>query len=191
MPLEIKFTLSDADLRQFQDIVDESRSAMNKQHPAEQIEAAARDLIRKARDGELPEFVAERMRKLDVVINMIKDDEWQLNEEECRRVLSVLAYLCEPEDLIPDHIPVLGYLDDAIYAEIVLSELQNEIALYQEFCGFRDTEEARRRQLGENIKVGREEWLADKRVTLHAKMRKRRFSTGTTGTWRMRLWKTP
>ncbi len=189
MPLEIKITLSDDDLRQFQDIVDESRSAMDKQQTPEQIQAAVRDLICKARAGELPEFVAEHIRKLDVVINMINDEEWQLDEEDRRRILSALAYLCEPEDLIPDHIPVLGYLDDAIYGEIVLGELRNEISLYREFCNFRDTEEARRQTLGENIKVGREEWLADKRATLHRKMRKRRMGTGMTGTWRMRLWK--
>jgi uncharacterized membrane protein YkvA (DUF1232 family) len=191
MPLEIKFTLSDADIRQFQDIVDKSRSATNKRQTPEQIEAAARDLIRKARAGELPEFVAIRMQKLEAVINMINDEEWQLNEEECHRVLGVLAYVCEPEDLIPDHIPVLGYLDDAIYAQIVLGELRNEISLYLEFCEYRDTEEERRRKLGEDTKVGREEWLADKRASLHGKMRKGRMSTGMTGTWRMRLWKTP
>jgi len=191
MPLEIKFTLSDADIRQFQDIVDKARSAMDKQQTPEQIEAAARALIRQARAGELPEFVAIRMQKLEAVINMINDEEWQLDEEERRLVLSVLAYVCEPEDLIPDHIPVLGYLDDAIYAQIVLGELRNEISLYLEFCAYRDTEEARRRRLGEDVKVGREEWLADKRASLHGKMRKGRMSTGMTGTWRMRLWKTP
>ncbi len=191
MPLEIKFTLSDADIRQFQDIVDKSRSATNKRQTPEQIEAAARDLIRKARAGELPEFVAIRIQKLEAVINMINDEEWQLNEEECHRVLGVLAYVCEPEDLIPDHIPVLGYLDDAIYAQIVLGELRNEISLYLEFCEYRDTEEKRRRKLDEDTKVGREEWLADKRASLHGKMLKGRMATGMTGTWRMRLWKTP
>jgi uncharacterized membrane protein YkvA (DUF1232 family) len=187
MPLEIKLTLSDDDLKRFQVIVDEARSATNKQHSATQIEAAATKLIKESHNGEMPEFVAQRMRRLDDVICMINDEEWQLNEEERRQVLSALDYLCDPEDLIPDHIPVLGFLDDVIYAEIVLGELRNEISLYQEFRGFRNAEEARRKKRGEDVKVGREEWLADKRAELHAKMRKRRMSSGWTGSWRIRL----
>lgn len=188
MPLEITFTLSDHDLSRFQAIVDKARAAMDEEQTAEQIEAAARELIRVSRDDELPDFIAERLQKLDIVINMINDEEWQLSEAERRQVLSALAYLCDPEDLIPDHIPGIGYLDDAIYTEIVLGELQNEISLYQEFCGFRTAEEARREKRGDDIKVGREEWLADKRAALHAKMRKRRLLPGGRGNWRMRLW---
>jgi uncharacterized membrane protein YkvA (DUF1232 family) len=188
MPLEIKFTLSDTDLERFQAFVDKARNAMDADQSADQIEAAARDLIRATRNDELPEFVAERMEKLDVVISMINDEEWQLSKAERHQVLGALAYLCEPEDLIPDDIPGIGYLDDAIYAEIVLSELHNEISLYQEFCDFRTAEEARRDKRGEDVKVGREEWLADKRTALHAKMRKRRLLPGRRGNWRMRLW---
>lgn len=187
MPLEVTFTLSDDDLDRFQEIVDKARSAVASEQTAAEIEAAARELIDSTDNDHLPEFIAERMRKLRLVIDMINDKEWKLSDAERKQVLSALAYLCDPHDIIPDHIPGLGFLDDAIYAEIVLRELQTEISLYKEFCEYRTTEEARRESLGEDVRVGREEWLAKKRSALQTKMRKRRVAEGGRRSWR--LWR--
>ncbi len=186
MPLDITFTLSDQDLDHFQGIVDKAKSAMEGGESNASIEAAARALISDAKSTDLPEFIADRLTKLEVVINMVSDEEWRLSEEERNRVLGALVYFCDPEDLIPDHIPGLGFLDDAIYVEIVIRELSAEIESYEEFCQFRSAEEARRKETGADPHVEREEWLADKRAALHARMRKRRRVYSGGGGWRLR-----
>jgi len=186
MPLDITFTLSDQDLEHFQGIVDKAKSAMEGGESNASIEAAARQLIEDAKSTDLPEFIGDRLTKLEVVINMVGDAEWQLSEEERNRVLGALVYFCDPEDLIPDHVPGLGFLDDAIYVEIVIRELSAEIESYEEFCTFRAGEEARRNEKGEDPHVEREEWLADKRAALHARMRKRRRGGTGGGGWRLR-----
>ena len=83
----------------------------------------------------------------------------------------------------------LGFLDDAIYVELIIRELKAEIDSYEEFCQFRNAEEKRRVEQGIDPHVEREEWLADKRATLHNTMRKRRASRrsgGSSGGWRLR-----
>jgi len=185
MPLDITFTLSDQDLNHFQAIVDKAKSAMQDSATAEAIEAAARQLITDAKTSDLPEFIDDRLAKLEVVINMVSDQEWKLSDEDRNRVLGALVYFCDPEDLIPDHIPGLGFLDDAIYVELVIRELKNEIESYEEFCKFRVAEEIRRAEKGMDPHVEREEWLADKRAALHARMRKRRMTSSSGGGWRL------
>lgn len=181
MPLDITFTLSDQDLQHFQEIVDRAKSAMASGTDAAQIEASSRKLIEDARKAEMPDFIRARLVKLETVINMANDDEWQLSDDERNRVLGALVYFCDPEDMIPDSVPGLGFLDDAIYVELILRELKNEIESYEEFCAFRTAEEQRRIDRGLDPHVEREAWLADKRATLHARMRRRRRSGGGGG----------
>ena len=154
MPLDITFTLSDSDLDHFQAIVDQAKTAMESDENAANIEAAARQLITEAKSTDLPGFIDDRLSKLSVIIDMVGDDEWQLSDEERRRVLGALVYFCDPEDLIPDHIPGLGFLDDAIYVELVIRELKAEIESYEEFVAFRAAEESEPRAIENSKKPG-------------------------------------
>jgi uncharacterized membrane protein YkvA (DUF1232 family) len=181
MPLDITFTLSDQDLQHFQTIVDRAKSAMESGTDASQIEAAARKLIIDAKKADMPDFISERLVKLETVINMANDEEWRLTDDERKRVLGALVYFTDPEDMIPDSVPGLGFLDDAIYVELILRELRAEIDSYEEFCAYRSAEEQRRIDKGLDPHVERESWLADKRATLHARMRRRRRGGGGGG----------
>jgi len=187
MPVEISFTLSDEDLQHFQSIVDKSRTAVEDDANLAKIESAAAKLVEDARESDMPEFIRERLLKLQVLLNMVNDSEWQLTDEERRQIIAALVYFCDPEDVIPDHIPGIGFLDDALYAEVVIRELTDEIASYEEFCQFRLAEENRRRASGQDPHVGREEWLADKRAVLHSRMRSRRSSRRSSGAWSVKL----
>ncbi len=139
----------------------------------EEILSAATGLLEEVRTAKVPDFIGQRLEKLETMISMVTDPEWQLPEKETTRALNALAYFGEPEDLIPDHIPGLGFLDDAIMVELVVRELKHEIEAYEDFCRFRDREEARRTDT-DAADLTREAWLTTRRQELHSRMRRRR-----------------
>lgn len=192
MAITISFELSDQDVQHFISMAKEAQAAVEKQGKldAEAITAATQRLLDEAGDlSGVPGFIAERLRKLQVLVSMITDSEWQLPAEDLKRVLSAMAYFAEPQDLIPDRVPGIGFLDDAIMVELVVATLDPEIQSYGEFCEFRKAEEQRRRNAGQDPHVGREDWLADQRAVLHLRMRTRRNAMESEPSgWRVRLW---
>ncbi len=173
MTLRVTFDLSNKDLAHFRTIMREARDAA-KDLGDEAIIESASGLLKQVDEarGSLPEFVTVRLGKLRTMINMVTDEEWRIPAVERSRVLNALAYFAEPEDLIPDHIPGLGFLDDAIMVELVVRELRHEIEAYEDFCAFREDEE-KRRGADAQTPEEREQWLAKRRKRLHERMRRR------------------
>jgi uncharacterized membrane protein YkvA (DUF1232 family) len=122
----------------------------------------------------VPHFIEERLDKLKIMIQMLKDHEWRLPGAESTRVLNALAYFTEPEDLIPDHIPGVGFLDDAIMVELVVRELKHEIEAYRDFCDFRATQQPKAGIKRKTTDVTRDQWLDKRRDELQSRMRRRR-----------------
>jgi uncharacterized membrane protein YkvA (DUF1232 family) len=178
MPLQISFELSDRDLEHFNNAIKAATFSAGSKS-AEEVTAAAGKLLEEATNLQLPDFIYERLDKLDALIAMLRDEGWALPEEDRQRVLSALVYFADPKDIIPDNVPVLGYFDDAIAIELCVRELRHELDAYEEFCDFRQTEAERR---GMNpATVGRAEWLAARRDELQDRMHRQRsrdFGTG-------------
>jgi uncharacterized membrane protein YkvA (DUF1232 family) len=170
MGLRVTFELDDNDLRHFRLIMQQARTTAARIAP-EDIVATAEQLLTSIGPDGAPAFVVERLKKLRLLIDMLKDIEWRLPQAEANRVLNALAYFAEPEDLIPDSIPGLGYLDDAIMIELICRELKHEIEAYQDFCDYRTRT---RQNSGRNTRVSRDDWLENRRAELQSRMRRRK-----------------
>ena len=170
MSLRISFELDEDDLKHFRLIMHEARQAASRL-PPEDIVAAAEQLLADVEMSTAPGFIVDRLRNLKLMIRMISDIEWRLPHQEAARVLNALAYFAEPEDLIPDNIPGLGFLDDAIMIELVVRELKHEIEAYRDFCDYRDRLV---HEQGRSARISREGWLDNRRKALQGRMRRRR-----------------
>lgn len=171
MSISLNFELNDRDLEHFKDAMEKAKKAANGKSVQEIIDCAAK-LLSDAQKVQIPDFIKERLLHLDDMIAMARDEAWALSGEDRDRVLSALTYFCDPDDVIPDHVAVLGYLDDAIMIELSVRELRHELDAYDEFCDFRQNQ-AQRRGL-EADKVGRADWLDARREELVERMHRRR-----------------
>lgn len=168
--MRISFDLSDRDLRYFKRKMREIQDSRGRSES--KIIEAASDLMAEIRDSESPDFVKERVGKLEIMIRMLEDKEWMLGGTDRKRVVNAMTYFAEADDLIPDSIPGIGFLDDAIMVELVFQELQPEIEAYEDFRQFVATQEKRRGKNEDD--VTREHWIDGRRKQLHARMRRRR-----------------
>ena len=173
MPLKVTFELSDKDLRHFKQVMKDARAKAQSRPEAKLIQSA-KELLDHVRDAEMPEFVRERLLQLEVMTAMLEDDEWALEGQDRERVTSALAYFDEPLDLIPDHVPGFGFLDDAVMVELVVLELKHDIEAFEDFCAYRKSEEKRRGRSDDE--VTRAQWIGSRRKQLHQRMRRRRRS---------------
>jgi hypothetical protein len=170
MPFRLSFNLRDDDLRHFEEVAQQTQ-AIARQQPAEAIIAAAREVLEGGEGAHVASFVRERFARLRAMIDMASDAEWQPRDEDRQRVLNALA--CFGAPAAGSDSPGVGLLDRGIMIELVSRDLEHDLEAYQAFCKFRDSL-AKRRRPGANQDEQREQWLAQKRTELHARMRERR-----------------
>lgn len=192
MSLDISITLSDSDLKQFAEA--RNRRAEEAKNKADTLDAAAivgsaRSLLEEIRSKSLPDFVKSRLKHLETVIAMVEDVGFGLPEPDRDNALAALAYFSSPDDLVPDDVPVLGFLDDAIVIELCARELQHEIEAYCDFRNWRDNEATRRGESKAGLMLNRVEWAEARRIETIERMHRRRNESYTGGTWSPVLFK--
>jgi uncharacterized membrane protein YkvA (DUF1232 family) len=181
MAMKISFELTDRDLQFFRKALKQSRDAVRDAEDIEIIDAI-RDVLDEIRQADpLPDFVGKRIPELESLLSMLTDDEWQLPEEDRERLLATFVYFADPEDILPDDIPVIGYLDDVIIIELVVRELFHVREAYDDFCRFR--EEFEKTTDSGVDPVIRRDRLDRRRQQLHQRMRRRSAQQKKSSLW--------
>jgi uncharacterized membrane protein YkvA (DUF1232 family) len=168
MPTRIVLELSDEDLDYYRRVMDAFWRRNAKRAEKELVEGARR-LLKQATKAKAPEYVQSRLDELRLLIAMLDDSEWPLEDADRQRIVAAVGYFAVPKDMIPDKIPGLGFLDDALMAELVIRELKHELDGYRDFCQYRENEQ----ELRGKTKATRAEWLAAKRRQIFLRIRRR------------------
>ena len=96
-------------------------------------------------------------------------------------VLATFVYFGDPEDVIPDAIPAIGYLDDIIMVELLLRDLKHVREAYVDFRRYRreyDRKHGKRRDA-----ATRKQRLETKRRSLHGRMKRRQARDKLPALW--------
>jgi uncharacterized membrane protein YkvA (DUF1232 family) len=140
---KVSFTLDASDVAYFRKLY---RTAKQHSSPEDRpkILAEVGDLVSRVRSAKkTSSFVIEAIEILEDLIQMLEDKDYAVPKGVADRALAALAYFANPEDMIPDHIPGLGFLDDAIMMKIVEDDFKHELWAYRKFRKFRDGAEQR------------------------------------------------
>ena len=132
---------------------------------ADQVVTAARELNQGSDQAE-PPCIAQRIRRAETVAEMVADTTWMSTSASDTALPArlVAEYLQGPESLIPDWLPQIGRLDDAIVLEAAWPHLAGEVDGYLDFRRLRRIEADLRGCTEEDFRFDRKDWLQERQV---------------------------
>ncbi|HET6588387.1 MAG TPA: YkvA family protein [Oleiagrimonas sp.] len=135
--MRIILELEATDLEHFEQAMERANHAV-RQIDEHDIVEAAKHALDHLPLADVPAYVRQRLQQAQRLLAMIEDDAWALPMPERGQVLRTLAYVADPEDLVADHIQVIGLLDDAIMLELLLRDQRHALDAWRDFCAFRN-----------------------------------------------------
>lgn len=98
-----------------------------------------------------------RLHRIEELRVMLDDADWDADESIRVRLRKLFAYIDQDDDLIPDHEPLLGKLDDVLLLELAWPAFASEAEDYRDFAEYRRAEQPR----GKGSEL-RSAWIRDR-----------------------------
>jgi hypothetical protein len=174
--------LNDEKLRRFNDLI--RRVAPGKAtYSADQIAGAARRVLRASMKGQDSAFVKSRMRRAGEIRAALQDAQWDIPAKLLGAMRDIIGYIDDDRlALIPNSVPVVGLLDDAILIDAAMDTLRGEIDDYADFCRYRIGEAASLGVAPSETRIARQRWYDDRQQELRLEQQLRRVRGSPYGT---------
>lgn len=106
----------------------------------DELATSARRLAGPGAGGRPSGWIVKRLRRAVTIGLMAADPSWTLAGNRADAADVVTGYLRDTHDLIPDELPRIGRLDDALVVEAAWPSLAGEVRDYLDYCRVRRTE---------------------------------------------------
>ncbi|GAB3386328.1 hypothetical protein [Lysobacter fragariae] len=106
----------------------------------DRLATAARQLRDAQPDTTEPACILQRMNRLAAAAQMLDDSQWVPDDEAGSYAAMVMHYASGRYQLLPNSLPTVGHLDDALVVEAAWPTLQGEVAAFLDFCRIRSIE---------------------------------------------------
>jgi len=147
MPSDIvktfKIPLDQGDVAYFRARFREAKRDAASSDPKQILDSVRQMIGRVRSQKKIPSYLQEAVETLESLARMVEDEQWALPKSEATQILGGLAYFMNPADLIPDEIPAMGFLDDAIFIWLLGEEFEHDIWGYRKFRKRLDGSEVR------------------------------------------------
>ncbi|TWI04928.1 uncharacterized protein DUF1232 [Luteimonas cucumeris] len=131
--------LANGALRHFREVA----GALQPDQPVPDVDAiasAARTLAHQFDGMRDAPCIRLRLRCLAAMRAMAAERDWELDAVQQRRIALVAGYAANQDSLIPDAVPVIGHLDDAVLVDLAWPSIRLDLENYLDFRRLRAEE---------------------------------------------------
>lgn len=94
----------------------------------------AKKEIAKIRTGNADLYILNQINNLEAMMSMVEDKVWNIKKVNMEKINATIKYFVDEDDVIPDNIPGIGYLDDCIIIDSTMDDVCEELAEFEDFC---------------------------------------------------------